>query len=383
MESSSFIADSNLIAPTQNFNFEHLEFEAKTTLLDKVNRVANNLVFGAALCGVYMFATGGTGLGGTGLACYAAYLAMALTARKIASTTIGYIAYPAAANSLLPRSKQSTDLEGIAKRMQRDGYIVKNISLYKSGVKYDGLIVTHENNISNSKWTINALGNGMNMQDVVDHFAAENFSNEFNTLIINGPSVGQSGGWPTRYQMGAGFEAGLQYLEQKAQATHIIMHGFSLGGGMMAEAILNHDFAEGQKKNIQYLSISDRSFSRLSTAAGAIIGEAAGMALGKIVELIFYITGTELDGVRAAQRLSQLNIKQIVIQHNGLFNQTNTDDVIPDSASLAYELGKEGKEGMFKDKVFIESEEVSHNFGLPNNLTRELKHNIKKFRKNS
>jgi hypothetical protein len=330
-----------------------------------------------------MFATGGTGL-----ACYASYLAMALTARKIASTIIGYIAYPAAAASLLPRSsdelaEQSRAVEEIVNYLKEKGYTVKNISLYKSGIKYDGLIVTHASTSENGKWTINALGYNMKMEDRVKYVAGENFSNECNTLIINGPSVGQSGGWPTRYQMGAGFEAGLQYLEHKANAKYIIMHGFSLGGGMMAEAILNHDFKEGQKNNIHYLSISDRSFSRLSTSSGAMIGEAAGMALGKIVELIFYITGTELDGVRAAQRLSQLNIKQIVIQHNGLFNQTNTDDVIPDSASLAYELGKEGKEGMFKDKVFIESEEVSHNFGLPNNLTRELKHNIKKFRKNS
>jgi hypothetical protein len=39
--------------PETKFILERLEFEAKTTLLDNVNRVANNLVFGAALYGVY------------------------------------------------------------------------------------------------------------------------------------------------------------------------------------------------------------------------------------------------------------------------------------------------------------------------------------------
>jgi hypothetical protein len=307
-----------------------------------------------------MFATGGTGL-----ACYASYLAMALTARKIASTIIGYIAYPAAAASLLPRSsdelaEQSRAVEEIVNYLKEKGYTVKNISLYKSGIKYDGLIVTHASTSENGKWTINALGYNMKMEDRVKYVAGENFSNECNTLIINGPSVGQSGGWPTRYQMGAGFEAGLQYLEHKANAKYIIMHGFSLGGGMMAEAILNHDFKEGQKNNIHYLSISDRSFSRLSTSSGAMIGEAAGMALGKIVELIFYITGTELDGVRAAQKLSKLAIKQFVIQHNDLSNQT--DGVILDSTSLAYELKKEK---ICEHKVFMESALIQHNELLP------------------
>lgn len=38
----------------------------------------------------------------------------------------------------------------------------------------------------------------------------------------------------------------------------------------------------------------------------------AGAFVGQIVEPIFYMTGTELDGVAAARKLSQLGIQQNV-----------------------------------------------------------------------
>ncbi len=130
---------------------------------------------------------------------------------------------------------------------------------------------------------------------------------------------------------GAGFEAGMKFLEREVKATHIIMRGLSLGGGMMGEAILNHDFTAGMKKDIRYLFIADRSFSRLSTVAVALVG--------LVVQPIFYITGTEPDGVAAACKLSQLGIQQIIIQHTSE-RGNGSDYVIPDNASLAYELHK-------------------------------------------
>lgn len=339
-------------------------FEANVALTDKVSRVANLLISGTALYGLYALMTGVNGL-----LAYTSYLSMGLVARKIASTIIGYLVYPAAIKSL---STQTRDYfaKYCTKEMQRletENFITKKISLNVSGIQYDAILISHKDTIENGNWTINALGNNMAMEFLISRKAKENFNNNSNTLLVNGPSVGQSGGWPTRYQFGAGFEAGLQFLEREVKAHHIIMEGLSLGGGMMGEAIINHDFTEGIEKGINYLSITDRSFSRLSTIAGALVS--------RIVEPMFHITGTELDGVAAAQKLSQLGIQHIVIQHKSA-DENGDDGVITDKASLAYELHKDSS---LKNKVFLESELIDHNGSLPENIERNLKYLIREF----
>jgi Chlamydia CHLPS protein (DUF818) len=357
----------------QNPDWLHLrKFEAETTIWDKVNRAAND-----TLLGVSLFALYGAYTAQTGIVSYASYATLGLAARKVASTMIGYMAYPAAASSLISCSgarekKEKEQIEHLAE----EGFIVRKISLHKSGTKYDAVFITRPETIANGNWTINALGNETIMEFVIEKVAKKNFSNGCNTLLVNGPSVGLSGGWPTRYQMGAGFEAGLQFLEREVKAVRIVMHGFSLGGGMMGEAILNHDFTEGMKRNIRYLSISDRTFGRLSGIAGALTKP--------VVKPIFYITGTELDGVGAARKLSALGVRQIVIQHNSQ-NGERGDGKIPAPVSLAYELRKED---ILKDKTFIESNYLTHNDGtffslLPKDMEDELCGQIKKFIENS
>jgi hypothetical protein len=182
--------------------------------------------------------------------------------------------------------------------------------------------------------------------------------------------VGSSGGWPTRYQLGAGFEAGLQLLEREIGATQIVMHGLSLGGGMMAEAILNHDFTEGMNRDIRYLSISDRTFSRLSSIAAHVVGA--------FVKPLFFVSGTELDGLGAAKKLSELGIRQVIIQHNSL-NADGSDWVIPDSKSLAYKLHAE--KGL-QNKVFLESPGIDHNGPLPFDIQASLSKEINSFFQN-
>ncbi|MEC7838573.1 MAG: hypothetical protein VX777_00885 [Chlamydiota bacterium] len=336
-------------------------YDAPSNQQEKICRVANNLILGVALYGAYSYYTGPIGL--------VSYAGMALAARKLASTTIGYLVYPAALTSV--HYLCDDYLQKLGNRrldaLKQEGYVANKISIYKSGTRYDAALIGHSSTINNGKWTIEALGNGMAMEFIIDDLPKENFKNQSNTLLINGPSVGASGGWPTRYQLGAGFEAGIDLLEREVKATHIIMRGLSLGGGMMAEAILNHDFTEGKKREVRYLSISDRTFSKLSTIAGNLVG--------RVVEPVFYLTGTELDGVGAAKKLSDLNIRHIVIQHNS-HNAQGSDYVIPDSASLAHKLHQEGD---LKNKVFLESDRITHNSSLPLNIERDLAQEISRF----
>lgn len=343
------------------------QFKAQSTLLDSISRLVNSFICGASVYGLYACVTRRTGL----LACVS-YLAMALAARKVATAVIGYAVYPAALISFSRSSRADLELtkQRSIKVLEADNFTVKNISLYKSGIRYDALHISHRDTSHNGKWTIHALGNAMFMENHIEELAQENFANKTNTLLVSGPSAGNSGGWPTRYQMGAGFETGLKFLEKEVKATHIIMHGFSLGAGMLGEAILKHDFTEGLKQNIRYLSISDRSFSRLSTIAKAFVG--------KIIKPLFYVTGTELDGVKAAQKLSRLGIRQIVIQHTSK-DATRSDGVIPDQASLAYELQKDPT---LTNKIFLESTSIDHCNSLPKSIKKSLEQHIQDFIEN-
>jgi hypothetical protein len=325
------------------------EFEAEVPLIDKVCRVANGVVFGAGLYGVYALARGSAGT-----VSYPICLAVVLTARKVLSALIGHIAYPA--TWLYSQSSLKEDEKIDIQRLVGMGYIVNKITLYKSGTAYDATLVTSKDTIENGKWTMNALGNAMAIEQVTASIALENFSRGSNTLLINGPSVGASKGWATRYQMGAGFEAGLQFLEKEIKATHIAMRGLSLGGGMIAEAVLQHDFTEGMSKKIQYLCISDRTFSKLSSVASALVG--------RLVEPLFYLAGMELDGVAAGFKLSSLGIHQIVVQHkSGDF--IGSDGVIPDQVSLAKKI-------LPMNKRFIVSSQIRHNGPLPRSDQEQL-----------
>ncbi len=338
-------------------------FEAETSTSEKISRVVNILIFGASLYAPYRYMTSGTGL-----LAYASYLSLGFSVRKLISTALGYIVFPAAFKSL-PFLRDKVIMRGKAEiqSIEELGFIVRNISICKSGTCYDGVLITHKETILNGKWTIHALGNDSVMEYRIVQIAKRNFAYMSNTLLINGPGVCKSGGCPTRYQMGAGFEAGIRYLEQQIKATHIIMNGHSLGGGMMGEAILSHDFSKGMKDNIRYLSIVDRSFSRLSTISGALEG--------KIVKSIFHLTGAELDGIGAAQKLSHLGIKQIIIQHiSG--SGTGHDGKIPDSVSLAYELHQNKS---LQSKIYLEAESIMHSLPLPNDIEENLKNLIEEF----
>jgi hypothetical protein len=349
------------------------QYEAETTVTDKATRIFNHFIFPVGLYGIYALATGRTGV-----VAYASYLALGLVMRKVAATILGYLVYPATITSFSKSKRNSLDQQAQEQTssLRLEKFIVQKIPLYKSGTRYDAVHITHPDIIDDGNWTVNALGNCMAMERYYKSLAKENFANGCNTLLINGPSVVHSGGWPTRYQMGAGFKAGIRFLEQKVKAKCIVMHGFSLGGGMMGEAVLNHDFIEGQKKGIRYLSITDRSFSRLSTLAGALISNNIGKIAGGIVKSIFYITGMELDGVAAARKLDQLGIQQIIIQHASQ-KEDGSDGVILDRASLAYNLRKDS---IIENKVFLESAFINHtDLLLPEDIRHDLNCNIKEF----
>ncbi len=327
-------------------------FTAETSPGEKTFRVLNYLILAT---GTYsaLFATPGI----------VEYASMLLSARKVVSVIIGYQVYPAASFTKDTQDRKFFEMN----QLKKDSFFVKNISIYKSGTLYDAVIAGHTETIDNGKWTINAFGNGMRMEEYIQSTAWKNHKYQSNTLLINGPSVGQSTGWPTRYQMGAGFEGGLQFLEKEVHAKHIVMHGLSLGGGMMSEAILNHDFSPGMNKGVKYLSVSDRTFDCLSNVASKI------MKLP--LQPIFYLSGEELDCVSAAITLSELNIRHVIIQHSSP-NNDKSDRVIPDNASLSSAIRNIPN---IRNKVHLTSPKLGHNDLLPQDIQDSLDKELNTF----
>ncbi len=417
-------AEQNKKTATEKDHTASVDFHTHTSLLDKAGNVAQIGIFALSSYALYAYMTGGTGL-----LVKASYVSLGLTIRKVTATAIGVLACPAtiACHPILNKEVIALGNAQIA-ALKSKNYIVKHITLHKSGTKFDAYEISRQDLNTNGKWNIHALGNSMAMEDILEEFATLDSKDNANSLFINGPAVSKSKGWPTRYQMGAAFETGITYLEQQAKATHIIMRGFSLGGGMLAEAILQHDFTEGMKKGIKYLSISDRTFSRLSTVAdpfikpiasnigdalgngleylGGRFGRFAGSYMGrarsyaeklgeltgkvsgfvvkgignhinKIVTPLCKIVDAELDGVKAARKLSQLHIRHIIIQHSST-GINGTDGVIPTTASLAYALHKELA---LSDKVFLESPQIHHIMPYPNEIQTALTEQIRDFLK--
>ena len=331
-------------------------FEASTTASEKFWRGMNIVLIPSTVYSVYALATGLVLI--PQLACC---ICIALAVRKIVSTVIGYGIYPA--TFLYSKADCNQTANTYIPELETKGFTVMRKSFKKGGTTYDAWMISKPDTIDNGKWSMHAFGNNMCMEEAMSDVGDYNNTLGCNTLLINGPAVGHSGGFPTRYQYGAGFEAGLQFLEKEVKATHIVCKGLSLGNGMISEMVLQHDYTEGLKRETKYLAISDRSFSSLLEMAGALVG--------RVVKPIFYLTGTELDGLGAAKKLSALNIQQIVIQNSS--DKKGTDGVIPNSAGLAAPLRN------FPNVTILESDQISHNGELDWKIQRDLGEKLEAF----
>lgn len=324
------------------------KFTAKTTLSEKIFRIANTIIFGFAIYSLYPLVTRS--------ATWIHYTAIVLALRKVVSVVLGYAAFPA----LFYNSSVTRELVQVS-NLQRDGYLLRHVSLEKSGARYTGLIITHASVKDNGNWVINALGNAQVPENHIEELARENFSRNCSTLLINPTKI------PTRYELGASFEAGLQFLEKQRVINHIILKGFSIGSGMISEAIQQHDFAEGKSRGIRYLVISDRAFSYLSQVAAKLITIFAKVA--------FFLSGMDLNVIEGSKKLAHERIQEIVIQ-NTSSNPMGTDGVIPNDCSLAYQLRKQN---LLNHKVIVESTQIEHNSALPQSIEDSVESHIRAF----
>lgn len=210
-------------------------------------------------------------------------------------------------------------------------YSVTNIKISRKGVEYDAYFVVWQNNYKH--WVLHALdGNqfpGAPLNDyTLDYYTMMGFKRLFNHVIIAGPSVGHSSGWPNAENIGAGYSAAMELLENIG-ATHILMEARGLfGGATLAKAVESHDF---KVHDIRYLTIS--------IGCASSVGEAAKHGkLGRVAESIIKWTGMDIGSDKMNEKLFENDIKHLVIGHDDPLSPV--DGFVHDKASLWSNLKK-------------------------------------------
>lgn len=240
--------------------------------------------------------------------------------------------------------------------LQRNDFYVRNVVLAKDGVRYDGLLLGHQDTIENGKWVLRAAENAAHIEDlsVIYHQTYKDF--EYNLLLINGPGVGRSGGWATPKTLGEVQELGISFLEQAVKAKTIGLAGRSLGAASLKQAIEQHAFDLNKK----YFVTSEMTFDRFTNVAAKIVSSITTTRLESLVKCLIQWAGCEMDSVPGSRKLSELNILEFIIQAGKKVNEeyeTVGDGIIAKEASLSFALEQQN----FNNKYFRYIPEVGHN----------------------
>lgn len=279
-----------------------------------------------------------------------------------------------------------------------ENWISQDVILEKNGTRYHGVLTGCKDTIDNQKWVLQATGNAEPIEYSIVPIAEIYQKYGYNTLMINGPSVGNSQGEATPKSMGDAQQVGISFLETFIKAKNIVIAGRSLGGAAIGQAILQHDF----KKDVNYLVISQMSFDKASNICGKTISEVSSLlgfqvrrtilstiemllprsnltgsvlrasytisantistlspCLGWFVEKLTHFVGCEMDAVAAAKKLQELEIVQVVVQASNKeipletlprLEDFQTDGPIQAKASLGHALIEQR---ITKKKVFV------------------------------
>lgn len=261
---------------------------------------------------------------------------------------IMFFLYPAQSNFLKKFVKQLNpkQLNEVRPSLQNvmNNMWVREITIERNGVRYDGLLIGSPKTLQNGRWILQATGNSCPIEMMADIFGQEYLSADFNVLMINGPSVGRSGGHADVRTIGEAQEAGLRFLETTVNAKQIGIAGHSLGASAIGEAILHHNF----RNDISYLVVRQYAFDKTSNVVKRIMGLPILKPFSKYLVLK---ADLEMDNVLSSRKLAELGIPEVIIQAVDprkvatAFSLTKdifaSDGVIPAKASLGYRLVKE------------------------------------------
>lgn len=413
--------ESEVKAPKAN-----LRFYAETTLSEKIGRVFNGAMFTIAalkcLSLIPGVATGFAAISSASLLQIPVVmttaaigtqiivaLALIVVIRKILAVAICHAIYPVVVDSYIGKENIDANRWNNFNYLNQENYESRRIALNKSGINYDAFAIELPRGEKNRKWAILAGGNGEMGEKFLYGRALQFLRQGFNVLYVNGPGVGRGTGFPTRYSIGAGQEAGLQLLEKVVNAETILLYGMSLGGGAQGEAIQCHPTF---KEKTNYIVWTDRSFDTLANAASAIVSKftsdwlferlggaqhnsqtneryykisnAIGSIIAFPIKPIFFLLGIDLNGIGGAKKLQERGIAHIVTQNNqgqlndAKLNIRGTDGIIPNDASCYVGMREVGIQDHERVKYHI-AFGMDHNNDLPYKVTLDVNESIQNF----
>jgi len=266
-----------------------------------------------------------------------------------------------ATRSFKPQAHLDSVRRDLAKRLNDSGFIARHVLLQKNCIQYSGVLIGKPDQLGNGKWALQALGNSEFWEFSAEEIAHLFTSCGYNTLIVNGPSVGRSEGHPSPENIGNSQEVGICFLESKIRAKEIVISGRSFGGAAVGQAVLRHDFLP----SIRYTISRQMTFDISSRICGEMASSYTTKLLGGFVEKLVEWTGLEMDSIAASKKLAELSIPEVIIQstHSAihgsipLLTDFHSDGMIFSHTSLGYALVKEG---ITCDKFFIGIEKADH-----------------------
>jgi hypothetical protein len=244
----------------------------------------------------------------------------------------------------VPATSKSVDDIGFSPRCwslicEKDSqWKAKRVSIEVNGKIVDALMMGREETLKNGRWVLYGVGNGHTYEEAMNSYL-EDLTGEIdaNIIFFNYPGVGASEGHATKKSMADANRGVLKFLEDEVKAKEIILYGFSIGGGVQAEALDGYDFRE----DVKYVSVKEKTFESLSSVVTAIL-PTLGRFVAKPLLKLFDWDFQTAKGSRA------LPIPEVVIQSATEIDMSKNPDAIFDdgvikkSASLAKRLIDDG-----------------------------------------
>jgi alpha/beta superfamily hydrolase len=280
--SDAFYTQSNYIEKA-NEEFKTNQPPAPTHVIEtgnKVWRIAQQVLFTVGclcLCYMLMHKLGSffEFFRNYGLPLVPSVLQLALfpfTLPHLIHDLIGLATVPGSVLSFFVSSswRKEIDIEGL----NEEGFKVKRFSIEVDGYTIDAMMIGR--NLASDRWMLMSGGNG-EFYETLGHpeygqYIQANLTSfldglKTNSILFNYAGVGASSGLPNRDIMIKAYKALLKILEEDIKAKTIFGYGHSIGGGVQAEALKNHEFKEG----VRYLFMKSRTFSDFADTAADVL----------------------------------------------------------------------------------------------------------------
>lgn len=274
---------------------------------------------------------------------------------------VGLVTVPGSIVSFFVASswRKEIDIEGLDK----EGFKIKRFSIEIDGYTIDAVMLGRD--LASDRWMLMSGGNGEFYENLGDPDIGDALQDNLtfflealdtNAILFNYAGVGASSGLPNRNIMVKAYEAFLKILEEDIKAKTIFGYGHSIGGGVQAEALLDHEFKDG----VRYLFMKSRTFTDFADTAADVLFH----PLDYVVRFVQWNFETlkSSASLKCPELIFQTTNSHFYQDISQYINSIIPDPLISPAVALAKGLLSESTD--WKHKFFMGIRE-GHNHGIP------------------